>query len=102
MFLQDKMVKIYCKNCKWFQLSYRSCDHNDYKRPRDFGRGEKHANSDGLPITKKVDYFPILGDYDKYNKDNNCIYYKEREIYKRKNKLKMFLTKWLKKLKIKK
>ena len=72
-------MKKYCKNCRWFSV-LRSCRHPDYRGPKtsDSVRDKGRSKASGLLIKRKITYFPILGDYDKYNKNNNCRYYRRK------------------------
>ena len=72
------MKKVYCKNCKWFSILVKSCQHSDYEYPTGT-RDNKYFKADGIPLKKeKPKYLKILSDYWRYNKNNNCPYYKEK------------------------
>ena len=75
--LKEMENKVYCKNCKWFVTTWRSCHHPDFKTPRE-ARTKEHSQADGLPYNEKIEFFGILGDYKEYNRNNNCPYYQRK------------------------
>ena len=104
------MSKVYCKNCKWDRGSSAFCQYRpDYKYEE---VGSEFCGSAKKKIrTKEGEKLGIVFPAYKWelNKAGECPYYKESRIYrkkkqieKKKNDIKNFIIKWLRKLKIKK